>query len=353
VHVADPASSVTPDSPAEKEARNRGVTLYLPETTVRMLADDALPMFALGLSEKSLALTFKMTLDSEGRVAETEIFPSIIKARRMTYEEADKEMDEADTPDANALRALNEAALCYFKRRMAQGAADIELPEVHITVKNGIPEIIPVVHHRSSAMVRECMIMAGEAAGNWAAGNAIAFPYLSQEADILPDTPGGFAGSWQRRRCMRPRILSVKPGRHQGLGLDIYTQVTSPLRRYTDLLAHIQIRAFLRDGVLLDADEVLTRLGYSEAAASAAVQAERASVNHWIMVYLANKINSVWEAVILEKKGNRWVVIIPLLALETQVPLQNDVTPNDTVSLILKSVNIPKGEAVFIQATSK
>ncbi|MCL1958365.1 MAG: RNB domain-containing ribonuclease, partial [Spirochaetes bacterium] len=353
VHVADPASSVTPDSPAEKEARNRGVTLYLPETVVRMLADDSLPMFALGLSESSFALTFKMTLDGEGTITETEIFPSIVKVRRMTYEEADKEMNEEDTSDSKALCALNETALRYFKRRMAQGAANIELPEVHISVKNGMPEILPIVHHRSSAVVRECMIMAGEGAGNWAAGNSVAFPYLSQEADMLQDIPSGFAGSWQMRRCMRPRLLSTKPGRHQGLGLDIYTQVTSPLRRYTDLLAHIQIRSFLRGGVVLSADDVLTRLGYSEAAASAAVQTERASVNYWIMVYLADKIDSVWEAVALEKKGNRWAVIIPLLALETQVPLQKDAAPNDTVSLILKSVNIPKGEAVFVQATSK
>jgi exoribonuclease-2 len=353
VHVADPASSVTPGSPVEKEARNRGVTLYLPETTVRMLADDTLPMFALGLSEKSLALTFKMTLDNEGRITETEIFPSIVKVRRMTYEEADKEMKEADTPDAKALCALNEIALCYFKRRTAQGAANIELPEVHVSVKNGIPEIMPVVHHRSAAMVRECMIMAGEGAGNWAAGNGLAFPYLSQEADIQANIPDGFAGSWQMRRYMRPRILSTKPGRHQGLGLDIYTQVTSPLRRYTDLLAHIQIRSFLRGGALLDADDVLTRLGYSEAASSAAVQAERSSVNYWLMVYLADKTDSVWDAVAIEKKGNRWAVIIPSLALETQVTLQNDVAPNDTVRLILKSVNIPKGEAVFVQATSK
>jgi len=353
VHVADPASSVTPDSPAEKEARNRGVTLYLPETTVRMLADDSLPMFALGLSEKSPALTFKMTLDSEGRITETEIFPSIVKVRRMTYEEADKEMNEADTRDAKTLRALNELALRYFKRRMAQGAVNIELPEVHITVKNGASEILPIVHHRSSVMVRECMIMASEGAGNWAAVKNIAFPYLSQEADIQPDIPGGFAGSWQMRRCMRPRILSVKPGMHHGLGLDIYTQVTSPLRRYTDLLAHIQIRAFLCGGALLGADDVLMRLGYSEAAASAAVQAERSSVNYWTMVYLAGKTNSVWDAVALEKKGNRWVVIIPSLALETQVPLKNNAAPNDTVMLILKSVNIPKGEAVFVQATSK
>jgi len=353
VHVADPASSVTPDSPVEKEARNRGVTLYLPEAGVRMLADESLPMFALGLKEKSFALTFKMTLDNEGRITETEIFSSIVKVRRMTYEEADKEMNEADTPDANALRALNELALCYFKRRMAQGAASIELPEVHITVQNAQPEIIPIVHHRSSAVVRECMIMAGEGAGDWAAGKNLAFPYLSQEADMPNDIAAGFAGSWQMRRCMRPRVLSTKPGRHQGLGLDIYTQVTSPLRRYTDLLAHMQIRAFLRSGAVLGADDVFARLGYSEAAASAAVQAERASVNYWIMVYLAGKINSVWDAVALEKKGNRWVVIIPSLALETQAAFQNNIAPNDTVRLVLKSVNIPKGEAAFAQATSK
>ncbi|MDR2942551.1 MAG: RNB domain-containing ribonuclease, partial [Treponema sp.] len=121
VHVADPASSVTPDSPIEKEARNRGVTLYLPETTVRMLADDCLSMFALGLSEKSFALTFKMTLDNEGRITETEIFPSIVKVRRMSYEVADREMNEGNTPDAIALRAINELALSYFNRRMAQG----------------------------------------------------------------------------------------------------------------------------------------------------------------------------------------------------------------------------------------
>jgi exoribonuclease-2 len=110
----------------------------------------------------------------------------------------------------------------------------------------------------------------------------------------------------------------------------------------------MQIRAFLRGEKLLKADEVAARLGYSEAGVSAAVQAERASNNHWTMVYLDDKKNSVWDAVALEKKGNRWVVIIPSLALETQVSLQKDVSPNENVQLTLKSVNIPKGEAVFI-----
>jgi len=347
VHVADPAAAVMPDSPAEKEARDRGATLYLPEKTVRMLADEFLDLFALGLGESSIALTFKMTFNENGKIIDTEIFPSIVKVRRITYEEADREMD-ADTMEAAALRELYDLAQRNYRRRTEQGAVNIELPEVHVSFENGKPEIQPVVQYRSVFIVRECMLIACESAGNWAASNALALPYLSQETDIQGAVEDGLAGSFQLRRCMRPRILQTKPGRHQGLGLDVYTQVTSPLRRYTDLLAHIQIRAFLRGDKPLPADEVSHRLGFSEAAASAGVQAERASRGHWTMVYLSEKKDSVWDAVALEKKGNRWAVIIPSLALETQVLLQKDVSPNKNVKLILKSVNIPRTEAVFV-----
>jgi exoribonuclease II len=352
VHVADPAASISFDSPEEKEARDRGVTLYLPEGTVRMLAQDAIPMFALGLSEKSLALTFKMIIDDNGMVLDTEIFPSIVKVRRMTYEEADrvmKENSEEQRTDATALREIYALSQKIFARRTAHGAVNIDLPDVHIAVENNEVKIEPIIDYNSAFLVKECMIAAGEGAGNWAASKALPFPYISQEVEMQGKVTDGFAGSMQLRKCMRPRTLSTKPGRHQGLGLDTYTQVTSPLRRYTDLLAHIQIRNFLRGGKPLSSDDVSARLGFSEAAASASVHSERASDNHWKMVYLSDKKDSVWDAVALENKGSRWAVIIPSLALEAQVPLQREVSPNDNVKLVLKSVNIPKGEAVFVQ----
>ena len=344
VHIADPASSVTFDSPAEKEARDRGATLYLPEGAARMLAEEALPLFALGLSEKSLALTFKMTIDENGSVIDTEIFPSVVKVRRISYEDADKEINNA----AGTLRAIYDLSAVIYKKRFSQGAVDIELPDIHITSENGIVNIEPIISYKSVSLVRECMISAGEGAGTWAAERGLVFPYISQEVEIQGDIPCGLAGSWHLRRCMRPRILSTKPGYHQGLGLDTYTQVTSPLRRYTDLLAHMQIRAFLKGGQTLGADEVSARLGFSEAAAIASVQAERASNNHWLMVYLSDKKDSAWDAVAVENKGNRMQMVIPSLALETQVSFQKKVLINENVKLVIKSVNIPRGEAVFI-----
>ena len=359
VHVADPAASIGMDSPPEKEARGRGATLYIPEGSFRMIAEEALPVFALGLAETSPALTFKMTLNSGGEIEDTEIFPSVVKVLRLTYKQADEIADSSvhdnvhdsvHSAETAVLSDLCSLAERNFSRRRDSGAVNIELPEIHIGLNGGQVTVEPITPYRSADMVRECMLLAGEGAGIWAMQRNVPFPYIEQEIAETPDEIlPGMAGSYQLRRCMRPRLLSVQPGRHGGLGLDAYTQVTSPLRRYTDLLAHIQIRAFLRGGEILPPDEAAARLAAGEAAAAAVTQAERASRNHWIMVYLSDKKDSVWDAVALEKKGNRWAAMIPALALETQVSLRNEVAPNTPLKLVLKSVNIPRGEAVFIE----
>jgi len=352
VHVADPASSIGADSPAEKEARDRGATLYIPETSIRMLADEALPLFALGLAETSPALTFKMTLNNTGEIEKTEIYPSIVKVKRLTYKEADEFLSNTHgnthSDTHSALQALNTLAERNLKRRLTLGAINIDMPETHISLNGGQVEIEPITRYKSADLVRECMLLAGEGAGLWCLHRNLPVPYIIQETGDLPDENlEGIAGFYQLRRCMRPRALSTRPGQHSGLGLDTYIQVTSPLRRYTDLLAHLQIRAVLRGETPLSSDEISARMNAGEAAISAVNQAERASRGHWTMVYLAGKKDSVWDAIALEKKGSRWAAIIPSLALETQVPLRKELSPNDPLKLVLKSVNIPTGEAVF------
>jgi exoribonuclease-2 len=364
VHVSDPAASVLPGSPADLEARGRGATLYLPEGPARMLAEEALTRFALGSAgvlpssparERtagiSPALTFTLTLTPGGAITDTGIVPSIVKVIRLTYEEAGRMIADSD-PDLAALAMLGEANTL---RRVKAGAVMIDLPETHIdvdiprrhiTVKSDAPSA-------AADMVRECMLLAGEGAARWASSRRLPFPYVCQETGDLPNEPlPGFAGSYQLRRCMRPRTLSVKPGAHGGLALDEYTQVTSPLRRYTDLLAHQQIRAALGAGAYagrepLTEDELLPALAAGEAAALATVHAERASRTHWLAVYLSGKKDGEWEGIVLEKKGSRAVVIIPALGLETQAPLKNGMELNDSVRLTLVSVKIPQGEAVF------
>ena len=382
VHVADPASSITPGSPADLEARDRGASLYLPEGSYGMLAPEALPIFALDSRrddrESSRALSFKMLLNPDLSIAETDIFPSLVKVTNMNYEEADacEEAARAGTAQAGTitgapldsnsspgeiLSRLFSLARQNMERRLDTGAVLIEFAEVHIHVSLGkdppgspvqnrenMVSITPLVPCFSAEMVRECMILAGEGAARWALRNRVAFPFVSQEAGDLPqERLPGLAGAWQLRRCMRPRSLSVKPGVHWGLGLDAYTQVTSPLRRYTDLLAHQQIRSFLRGKPLLNEEELLFRLSIADTSASVAARAERASRNHWTMVYLADKKDRSWEGMVMDRKGSRVTVIINELGLETQLNLRERAEPNDLVSLKCLSVKIPEGEIIF------
>lgn len=370
VHVADPACVIGSGSAPDTEARARGATAYLPEVCCRMLPGDLLPVFALGLGETSPALTFKLYLDGGGTITGTEIAPSVVKVTRLSYEEAEA-LAVSGNEAGNAMRELFQLAAVNLEQRLDAGAVNIELPEIHISVagrdvagpeagtqaprRGGerktqsfvggetsppfitIEEIKPF---RSAEMVRECMLLAGAGAALWAEKRRLAFPYITQETGDMPSKPlPGMAGSWQLRRCMRPRSVSVTPGCHWGLGLDAYTQVTSPLRRYTDLLAHQQIRAFLAaeagvpGAVPLDAGEVLAHLASGDAAAQAVTQAERASRAYWLAVHLSDKKGSVWNGVVLEKRGNALVVMIPALALETQVPLQKSLELNDTVNV--------------------
>ena len=382
VHVADPACVVGPGSAPDIEARGRGATAYLPEICCRMLPGDLLPVFALGLGDVSPALTFKLFLDGGGAIVNTEIAPSLVKVTRLSYEEAQALAARGDET-GSALRELFQLAEVNLERRLNAGAVNIELPETHIAVGGrGVagPEcpgpaeggsgkaagfeaggeasplitIEAIESFQSADMVRECMLLAGAGAALWAQKRRLAFPYITQETGELPSKPlPGMAGSWQLRRCMRPRSVSVTPGCHWGLGLDAYTQVTSPLRRYTDLLAHQQIRAFLAaeagvpGAAPLEAGEVLARLASGDAAAQAVTQAERASRAYWLAVYLSGKKGSLWDGVVLEKRGNALGVMIPALALETQAPLQKSLEPNDPVTLRMVKADIVRPESRF------
>jgi exoribonuclease R len=99
---------------------------------------------------------------------------------------------------------------------------------------------------------------------------------------------------------------------------------------------------------MLGEEEVLLRMTKAEAGASAINKADRASRSYWTAVYLADKIQSVWEGIILDNPGSRAVVLIPYLGLETQVHLKRG-EPNGKISLTCLSVKIPEGEIIFTE----
>ena len=341
VHVADAAALVLADSPADVEARNRGASLYLPEKTVPMLPVEARDRLALGNHDVSPALSFGLNLNSDGAILGVEIVPSWVRVSRLSYGQAEAMLHEWPFDGLLSLAKNNEA------RRTQKGAVSIELPEVDIRVEDGKVVFHPVPALKSQTIVREAMLMAGEAIASYAFREGIPFAFSTQEATEIPALPDGLAGMYAIRRFMKRGQLKSSPSRHAGLGLDLYTQVTSPMRRYQDLIVHQQLRAHIRGHDCSTSQEMLQRLGAAEEVASNVHQVERLSNLHWTMVCLSETPQWHGEAVIVEMDGRRATALIPDIGLETHLYCQRSLPLNARVPIVLESANIPELRAFF------
>lgn len=344
VHVADPASSVEPDSSIDIAARDRGTTLYIPEGASRMLCESCLEDYALGLKNPSNALSFRIALDDESQIVDCDVFKTTVNVKRLTYAQAEQQKDSPE------LKVFFELARKNKTRREKNGAVTIQMPEVDIIVDKNTKKVTvePEVKYESNEMVAECMIMAGEAAARFAFKNQIPFPYVSQEKPEFPDNiPQGWAGSFAKVKCMRKRSVSITPAPHAGLGVSFYSQVTSPLRRYGDLIAHQQLRAFIDKKMLLGKDEMLERVAAGDAASIAAKKASRFSDTHWKLVYLLQNPQKQYEAFCIDRRGNDALFLIPDLDMQTTMKNCGEITLNESKTVVMKKVDIPTQSADF------
>ena len=343
VHVADVGALVRPDSLPDLEARARGASLYLPEGTAPMLPPQATEQLALGMGPVSPALSLRIDLHDDGSIAATEVLPTYIRAQTMSYAEAETRLDESP------FKELYEVSRRLQERRRQAGSIDIDLPEVKVRVQDGEVVIHPLPDLRSRNLVREAMLIAGEAVARFALEHEIPIPFTVQDPPDVPEegVGEGPAGQFALRRCFKRSQASGKPGPHAGLGLPLYAQATSPLRRYLDLVVHQQLRAFLNGEPLLDEQEILERVGAAEAVRGDVRYVERLANEHWTLVYLLQHPDWQGEGIIVEQYGQRSKVLIPELAYEVQMYLRNDLPLNSRIRLQIAGVNLAERTAHF------
>ncbi len=341
VHVADVAALVAPDSDLDREARARGANLYVPEGIRNMLPAAITDRLGLGLAPISPALSFGMRCGADGDITDIEVRLTRICAQRLTYGEVDGALE---TPPFAAI----DAFLAPFRaRRAARGAAGIDLPEVSLRVRDGEVLIRPVERSGSRTLVMDAMLMAGEACARWCRERGIAIPYATQVAPDQAEAPADLAAMYAHRRRFKPTRLSVEPGEHASLGLALYTRATSPLRRYSDLLVHQQVRAALTGGQVLDAGQVGGRMGEAETAGVAVRRAERLSNHHWKLVYLRQHPGWQGDGVVVEVEERKVVVLIPALALDAKVRAPGGPALNDRLRLVPREIDLPELDCFF------
>ena len=344
VCIADPAASVAPDSSIDIAARNRGTTLYIPEGASRMLCESSLEDYALGLKEQSNALAFVITLDDDCQISDCEVKKVRVHVKMISYEQAEQQKESPE------LKPLFEIARRNLARRNANNAVTIQMPEVDIKVdrETKIVTVAPEVKYESNDMIQEMMLLAGEGAAKFAFKNKIPFPFVSQEAPEFPaKVPDGWAGQFARVKCMRKRSVGITPAPHAGLGLSFYSQVTSPLRRYGDLIAHQQLRAFIDGRRLLDKDEMLERIAAGDAASQDARKASRLSETHWKLVYLMQNPEQTYEAYCIDKRGSDALFLIPYLDMQTTLKGCSNINLNDKVILKPGKIDVTTQDVIF------
>jgi exoribonuclease-2 len=259
VLIADPTSVLDPGNPLWKEARRRGSTVYHPEGKAPMLPP-ALSEGHLSLvaGEERPALDFALHLHADGTPRGVTIERKRVRVREnLTYDEVDRLLTATgDDPRGALMRRLNELALKLQAQRIARGALLLRRPEVSARVlRDGSIELSRIdPGSPARELVAEMMIACGGQAATWLRDRGLAAVYRRQarvtdpSAAVPTGIVEGIVPWYQAVRLIRKAELSLHPEPHEGLGLPQYVQVTSPLRRFQDLLLHEQIRAFLATG---------------------------------------------------------------------------------------------------------
>ncbi len=344
VHVADVSAAVRPDTELDMTACRRGTTLYLPEKTAPMLPVAAVERLGLGLHEEGPAFTFAVRFDAEGAPELVRFGPSRVRVRRMTYAEADLRLGEAP------FAAIEEKMVSWREMRASAGGALLDFPEVKIRVTPGAIEMEPIVRTPARRLVEDAMVAAGSAIGRWAKENDIAMPFVVQPLGDrdLSLRPEDYSAMFRIRLASAPAFLSAFPDPHAGIGVPAYVRVTSPLRRYADLLAHQQLRRFLNKEELLSSDELESRFVWCDPAARERTQLERSVNQYWTLLYLSKQDPARrYRAVFLGSAYDKQTFLLPEIAYYHRARMTSEPQSGAEFEATLTRIDLPTQQAHF------
>src|ERR1035437_7709926 len=283
VHIALVADFVIKGGAMDQEAAARATTVYLPETTIRMLPDPiSCRAASLIAGEDRPVLPPDGRLAADGELVEASIYPARIPImRRLDYDQVDRILESGTCADdaAAIVSGLHTAAIQLRQRRRTAGAVLVQRREAKVRVRGDDVEIT-VIDNASPGrtLVAEFMVLSNFVAARYAAVNRIPIIYRVQ-----PQLGGDLASQ-------RPR-LSLHPEYHAGIGLDFYAQLSSPIRRYADLVMQRQLLGALKNSdnqtpPIYTVDELLTVLAGAENAEASGRELERRAKRYWILRYL-------------------------------------------------------------------
>ncbi len=349
VYIADVSYYVSEDSILDKEARERGTSVYLVDRVLPMLPERlSNGICSLNAGEDRLAMACEMHINRSGKVLDYEIFPAVIHVRhRLSYnivreilagDEALRSKYEDVVPMVQLMDELREI---LHGKRVRRGAIDFDLPEQKVILDDKLKpvEIVQRVHGNAESVIEEFMLAANETVAQHMFKLELPFIYrvhdvpaedkMQELAKLLANFNVKFKvteemqpaevqravkameGRAEERlvstvalRCMKQAVYQTDNIGHFGLAAKYYTHFTSPIRRYPDLIVHRLLREWMQNPKFegVTAEDLLDKLAviaeHSSLRERAAAEAERATVELKKCEYMAEHIGEEFDGVI-------------------------------------------------------
>ena len=343
VHVTDVTHFLKRGDAVDEEALARGSSIYMPDSRIPMLPRPlAEGLCSLKEGQDSLAISIMAVLDRSARVLEYDIFPSIIHVdRQMTYFHANLMVDQ--DPE---LAAIYEVAKKCRRLRLNAGAIQLTLPEMNVWI-DGSGEISVTQINRESPsrlMVSECMILANWLAGRFFRNHGQSTVYRAQlepRGRLIDEDGGTLHQNWMQRRLLSRVIIGLEPEPHSGLGLDVYVTLTSPLRKYLDLTTQRQLKGLLGLEAMYSDEELRFIIQAVQQPMSYIAVLQRERLRYWILKYLERQAGQKEEAMVLEKRRQRFIILLTKYMIECSLPLNcgADLKREDTIMVKLERIS--------------
>jgi len=343
VHITDLTPFIKKGDILEKEAKKRGTSLYLPDQRIPMFPEEiANHLASLKKGEIRPALSFFITLDENAHILNYQILPSIIQVNQhLTYEEVNSLLTKEQT-----FQTLFSLALKARAKRLEQGGMVIALPELVflfssdniVDIKQRDPE------QPGRILVAEFMILANYLAAMFMEKKGIPGIYRSQlppRDRVMNGTSKDIFILYLQRKLLSHSELKTRPAFHHVLGLDKYTSITSPLRRYLDLILQRQMVHYLQEGKpLYTEDDLSSLIPYFEEINHRTNMIFSQRTRYWVLNYLKKKVKTTTEAYILEKTQQGYRVLLPDYLLETVLAVpRGKFKQGDKIRIRIEAVN--------------
>ena len=349
IHIADVSAFTSKGDLLDAEASHRSSTIYLPTVTVRMFPERlSTDLASLKPGVERPAFTVEVRFDQQGNRVGYRILLSTIRVKqRFSYDQADAAIASGDP----SLNALYRVARQLHDLRASRGAITFRRPELKIHVEGDQIDIQKINPNSPSRfVVSEMMILANGLAADFASLNSLPVIYRTQEprdAVDIDDAPQMEAVTFERlRKTFKRSRLSLTPGTHSGLGLSAYTQASSPIRRYADLITQRQFTAMLKGLPLPHGREELLRILTTAESVEQEIRAiEDRSSNYWLLEYLSRyKKDQELRATALDGKGS---IELEDYYLRAKLSSPQKLQPGQTIGVQIESIDPSRGEVRF------